>query len=163
MALLQAFRWTWYGLEMYRNVPWFLGYELDEPFPWPSTISRIGFELIANKRQLASYAGLAVRHKQSGISVKGKARVSQKGNRHLRKALHFPVLSAIRHCPVYKSHFARNVAKHGIKMKAAVAIQCKLLELSYILWKTPFDPEHESKKGRLDEKAASSESGLAPI
>lgn len=30
-----------------------------------------GFELIRNKRQLASYAGFDVREKQSGTSVKG--------------------------------------------------------------------------------------------
>ena len=56
-----------------------------------------GFDLIRNKRQLTSYAGLDVVEKQSGTSVKGKPRISKKGNRYLRKALHLPSLSAIRH------------------------------------------------------------------
>jgi transposase len=35
------------------------------------------------------------------------------------------------------------VSRHGIKMKAAVAIQRKILELMYVLYKTntPFDAE----------------------
>jgi transposase len=100
-----------------------------------------GFDLIRSKKQLTSYAGLDVREKQSGTSIKGKPSISKKGNRYLRKAMHLPALSAIRHNKRYKAVFARIVQKQGIKMKAAVAIQRKLLELTYILFKTqkPFD------------------------
>ena len=80
-----------------------------------------GFELIRNKRQLTSYAGLDVKEKQSGTSVKGKPRISKKGNKYLRKAMHLPALAAIRHDERFKAVFARLVSKHGIKMKAAVA------------------------------------------
>lgn len=95
-----------------------------------------GFELIRNKRQLTSYAGLDVKEKQSGTSVKGKARISKKGNKYLRKAMHLPALAAIRSDERFKAIFARLVSKHGIKMKAAVAVQRKLLEMIYILYKT---------------------------
>lgn len=107
-----------------------------------------GFELIRNKRQLASYAGLDVREKQSGTSVKGKPRISKKGNRYLRKAMHLPALAAIRHDERFKAVFARLVAKHGIKMKAAVAVQRKLLEMMYILYKTnqPYDKKYLEKQ-----------------
>jgi len=103
-----------------------------------------GFELVRNKRQLASYAGFDVQEKQSGTSVKGKTRISKKGNKHLRKAMHLPALTAIRHDERFKAIFARIVAKHGIKMKAAVAIQRKLLELSYTIFKTqiPYNKNH---------------------
>jgi transposase len=103
-----------------------------------------GFELIRNKRQLASYAGLDVKEKQSGTSVKGKPRISKKGNRYLRKAMHLPALAAIRHDERFKAIFARLVAKHGIKMKAAVAVQRKLLEMIYTLYKTNkiYDPNY---------------------
>ncbi len=94
-----------------------------------------GFDLIRNKKQLSSYAGLDVKEKQSGTSVKGKPKISKKGNKHLRKALHMPALAAIRHDERFKSIFARLVSVHGIKMKAAVAIQRKLLELMYTLYK----------------------------
>jgi transposase len=103
-----------------------------------------GFELIRNKRQLASYAGLDIKEKQSGTSVKGKPRISKRGNRHVRKAMHLPALTAIRHGKRFKAIFARLVSQHGIKMKAVVAIQRKLLELIYTLYKTNkmYNEEH---------------------
>ncbi len=115
------------------------------------------FNLIRNKRQLTSYAGLDVKEKESGTSVKGKSCISKRGNKYLRKAMHLPSLSAIRHCEGYKAIFARLVSKHGIKMKASTAIQRKLLELAYILVKnnTKFDPmifNQNSKEKGTDEK-----------
>ena len=95
-----------------------------------------GFDLIRNKKQLVSYAGLDVREKQSGTSVKGKPRISKKGNKYLRKAMHFPALTAIRRDERYKAIYARLISKHGIKMKAVVAVQRKLLELTYSIFKT---------------------------
>src|SRR6187402_1229069 len=95
-----------------------------------------GFELIRNKRQLTSYAGLDVREKQSGTSIRGKARISKKGNRYLRKAMHLPALAAIRHSARFKGIIVRLVSKHGIKMKAAVAVQRKLLEMIYTVYKS---------------------------
>ena len=94
-----------------------------------------GFDLIKSKKQLTSYAGLDVKEKLSGTSVHGKPKISKRGNKHLRKCLHFPALTAIRHELQYKEIFVRLVSKHGIKMKAAVAVQRKLLELSYTLVK----------------------------
>jgi len=113
-----------------------------------------GFDLIRNKRQLTSYAGLDVREKQSGTSVKGKPRISKKGNRHLRKAMHMPALAAIRHDERFKAVFARLVARHGIKMKAAVAVQRKLLELIYILFKTrkPYDKDYFKRQNKQQER-----------
>ena len=95
-----------------------------------------GFELIRNKRQLTSYAGLDIKEKLSGTSVKGKPKISKKGNKHLRKAMYLPALAAIRHEERFKAIFTRLVSKHGIKMKAAVAVQRKLLEMIYTLYKT---------------------------
>ena len=95
-----------------------------------------GFELIRNKRQLASYAGFDIKEKESGTSVKKKPKISKKGNRHLRKSMHLPALCAIKHDERFKAIFAHLVGKHGIKMKAVVAVQRKLLELTYTIYKT---------------------------
>jgi transposase len=95
-----------------------------------------GFELIRNKRQLTSYAGFDVVEKQSGTSVKGKSRISKRGNKQLRKAMHLPALTAIRHDERFKAIYARLISRHGIKMKAAVAVQRKLLEIVYTVHKT---------------------------
>jgi len=102
------------------------------------------FDLIRNKRQLTSYAGLDVREKQSGTSVKGKPRISKKGNKHLRKVMQMPALSAIRHDERFKAVFVRLVSKHGIKMKAIVAVQRKVLEMIYTIYKTnkPYDKNY---------------------
>lgn len=107
-----------------------------------------GFELIRSKKQLTSYAGLDVKEKESGTSVKAKPRMSKKGNRYLRSALHLPALSSIKWNDNSRDQYARIVAKHGIKMKACVAIQRKLLELIYIIYrtKTKYDKDYESKK-----------------
>ena len=112
-----------------------------------------GFELIRKKGQLTSYAGLDVREKQSGTSVKGKPRISKKGNKYLRKAMHLPALATIRHDERFKAIYTRLVSKHGIKMKAAVAVQRKLLELIYIIYKTnvPYDKNY-LKKNQLPEQ-----------
>ena len=106
-----------------------------------------GFDLIRNKKQLTSYAGLDVREKQSGTSIKGKSKISKKGNRYLRKAMHLPALTAIRHDERFKAIFVRLVGKHGIKMKAAVAVQRKLLEMIFTIYKnkTEYDKEYFKK------------------
>ena len=50
--------------------------------------------------------------------------------------MHMPALTAIRHDDRFKAIYARLVSKHGIKMKAAVAVQRKLLEMMYTIYKT---------------------------
>jgi len=107
-----------------------------------------GFELIRNKRQLTSYAGLDIKEKQSGTSIKGKPRISKKGNRSLRKAMHFPALVAVKWDKNFRELYARIVSKHGIKMKALVAVQRKILEMIFIVFKnkTIYDKEYENKK-----------------
>ena len=110
-----------------------------------------GFEHIQSSKQLSSYAGLDVKEKLSGTSVKGKPRISKQGNKNLRKAMHLPALSAVKWNETYKEDYARLVSKHGIKMKALVSIQRKLLELIYVIHKAKieFDKEYESKKNSV--------------
>jgi transposase len=115
-----------------------------------------GFELIRNKKQLASYAGFDIKEKQSGTSVKGKSKISKKGNRYLRKAMHLPSLTAVKYDENFKEIYNRLISKHGIKMKALIAIQRKLLELTYILFKnnTKYNKEFESIKREQPKMAA---------
>lgn len=111
-----------------------------------------GFELITSKKQLTSYAGLDVKEKESGTSVKGKPRISKKGNKHLRKAMHMPALAAIRHEQRYKEIFIRTTARGGIKMKATVAVQRKLLEMAYTVYKTgkPYQSDYLQKQSEIE-------------
>lgn len=114
-----------------------------------------GFEMIKNKKQLSSYAGFDIKEKLSGTSVKGKPKISKKGNKYVRKAMHLPSLAAVRHSPIYKEIYKRLVGRHGVKMKALVCIQRKLLELMYILFKNQakFDAEYEEKNKALLQNA----------
>lgn len=107
-----------------------------------------GFELIRNKKQLTSYAGFDVKEKQSGTSVKGKPKISKRGNKHLRKCLHLPSLSAVKRSEVHKDLYVRIVSKSGVKMKALIAVQRKMLELTYVIFKnnTVFEQDYEAKK-----------------
>lgn len=96
-----------------------------------------GFELITSRKQLASYAGFDVIEKDSGTSVKGKSRISKKGNSRIRAALYFPAMVASRFNYQLKEDYSRIVSKHpDIKKIGVTAIQRKLLLLIYTLWKS---------------------------
>lgn len=107
-----------------------------------------GFTLVRNVRQLVSYAGYDVLEKQSGTSVKGKARISKKGNTYIRRALYFPAITAVRHDRRLGGFYERLYEKHNIKMKAYTAVQRKLLILIYTLWtkQEMYDPDYQNKK-----------------
>ena len=107
-----------------------------------------GFDQIYNKRQLISYAGYDVQSHESGTSVSTKAKISKKGNRHIRRAMHMPALSSIRSEEQNKALFIRIVSKTGIKMKGVVAVQRKLLIMIYTIWKNDidYDPNYEQKR-----------------
>lgn len=115
-----------------------------------------GFELITSRSQLISYCGYDVVHNESGSSLKGKTRISKKGNRFVRRALYFPAISAVKHEGIFKNLYDRVFERTRIKMKAYVAVQRKLLTIIFALFKNdvPFDPnyanETSSQKSRQD-------------
>ncbi len=99
--------------------------------------------MIKNKAQLVSYAGYDVVENQSGTSINGKTKISKRGNSFIRRALHFPALTTIKYNPSLKELYDRVLEKTRIKMKAAVAVQRKLLVLVYTLYRKDecFDPQ----------------------
>ena len=107
----------------------------------------MGFKMIRNRKQLVSYAGYDVVERQSGTSVSGKTRISKKGNKHIRRALHFPALAASRfdqhHNNIYQRINQRN--NHQTKMVGAVALQRRLLLLIFAIWKSEetYDPNYK--------------------
>lgn len=115
-----------------------------------------GFAMVRNVRQLVSYAGYDVVEKQSGTSVRGKARISKKGNSYIRRALYFPAITAVTHNRRLGGFYERLYARHDIKMKAYTAVQRKLLVLIYTLWtnQEPYDPEYQQKKVEQPQPAA---------
>jgi transposase len=93
-----------------------------------------GFSQIKNRKQLASFVGLDILHNQSG-TFSGKARISKKGNTHLRKTLFMPALSAVKCNPAFMAIHQRIKAKTAIGKKGIIAVARKLLLLIYTLWK----------------------------
>ena len=63
-------------------------------------------------RQLAAYAGLVPRERQSGSSVRGRVRLSKIGNARLRKALYFPAVTALR-CSSFFQQWAEGLRQRG--------------------------------------------------
>lgn len=96
----------------------------------------MGFEQFHSSKQLVSYSGYDVVQRESGTSIKGKTRISKKGNRYIRNALYFPAMVACRYNETLKETYIRiNKNSKASKMIGHVAIQRKLLVLIYTLWK----------------------------
>jgi transposase len=94
-------------------------------------------------RQVAAYAGLVPRERQSGTSVRGRTRLSKIGNARLRRALYFPAITALR-CSPFFQEWAEGLRLRGkSKMSVICAVMRKLIHLAYGVLKTgkPFDPE----------------------
>ena len=107
-----------------------------------------GFVLFTSRGQLVSYAGYDVVEKESGTSVKGKPRISKKGNGYIRRALYFPAITLVKHEPQFKQLFDRVLERSAINMKGYVAVQRKALILIYTLFKnnTTYDPNFQNAK-----------------
>lgn len=99
----------------------------------------------ASARALAAFAGLVPRHRQSG-TWRPRATLSKLGSAHLRHALYFPALTAMRCNPVLRAFAARLKAAGKRPMVIVAAVMRKLLHLAYGVLKhqQPFDPTRAS-------------------
>ena len=102
-----------------------------------------GFGLMENERQLASYAGLDVVQRQSGLSA-GATRISRRGNVRLRTALYLPAVSSLRFNPQQMAFYARLRARQPSGKPGVIAVMRKLLLRCYSLWKNDcaYDPHY---------------------
>ena len=96
-----------------------------------------------NARQVAAFAGLVPRIRESGTSVRGRSRLSKMGSSRLRKSLYFPAITALRFNPLIKAFGLRLSAQGKSKMLIVGAAMRKLLHLAYGVLKSgiPFDPD----------------------
>ena len=62
--------------------------------------------------------------------------------------MYLPAITSVKWDENFKNMYVRIVSKQGIKMKALVAVQRKLLELAYTLFKTKasYNKSYESQK-----------------
>lgn len=82
-------------------------------------------------RQVAVFAGLVPRIRESGSSVRSKARLSKVGSSRLRKSLYYPAITALRFNPLIRALGSRLSAQGKSKMLIIGAAMRKLLHIAY--------------------------------
>jgi transposase len=95
-------------------------------------------------RQVAAFAGLVPKHRESGSSVRGKPRLCKVGTARLRKALYFPAIVATQHNPIIKAVSERLRERGKCPMLIVGAAMRKLIHIAYGVLKSgkPFDPNY---------------------
>lgn len=93
-------------------------------------------------RQLVAHAGLDPRPWQSGSSIRGRTRISKRGNKHLRHALYMPAVHAARKDPTVSAYAAELETRLKKRMPALIAVMRKLLHSIVGMFRTDtaFDP-----------------------
>lgn len=89
----------------------------------------------ANQRQIVSLAGLDPIEKSSGISVKGKTRISKAGSKICRASLFMPVMVAIKHNDRLKQFYNKLKENGKHTTVAQIAVMRKILIIAHSLYK----------------------------
>lgn len=97
---------------------------------------------LENAKQLVCYAGMDVRKRESGSSVRGRSRMSKMGNRRLRSGLFMPAKSALRFNPIIKAADQRLIEENRpYKVRVGAAMRRLLHQMFGVLKHgRPFDP-----------------------
>lgn len=77
-------------------------------------------------KQLACYAGVVPSEHSSGISIKGRNRVSHMANKDLKKMLHLSALSVIQYYPEFRTYYNRKKEEGKHPMSILNAIRNKI-------------------------------------
>jgi len=98
-------------------------------------------------KQLASFIGLAPKHRLSGTSVRGRTSMSKIGNAKVRKSFFMPALVAMRYNPILIEMRKRLLKAGKPKMLIVGAVMRKLIHIIYGVLKNnqPFDPHFQAK------------------
>ena len=86
-----------------------------------------------NRAQMTALVGLDPIQRESGTSVKGKAKISKNGNRHIRKMLYMPTLCAIQNNQKIAVFYQRLIDHHKPKKVAVIACMRKLLLVAHAI------------------------------
>ena len=89
----------------------------------------------AEVRQWVAYAGLDPCECSSGSSLAKRPRISKVGNRHLRRALYMPALTAAHHHAAFAAYYGGLQRRGKCKMVALVAVMRKLLHAVFGMFK----------------------------
>jgi transposase len=105
-------------------------------------MSEINFHQYESARQVAAFAGLVPRLRESGKSVRGRPRLSKTGTPRIRHSLYFPAITALRCNPAIKEWAAGLSQRGKCKMQIICAVMRKLIHLAFGVLKSgkPYDP-----------------------
>jgi transposase len=105
-----------------------------------------GFSKFENAAQLCSYVGITPTIRESGSSVRGRARISKVGNRKLRNLLFLCSFNACKRNKACKAVYMRIINKGKSKKLALIAVANKLLKQCFAIVKTrrPYDETYVS-------------------
>jgi transposase len=119
-------------------------------------VSTLNFTLCAGPATLTAYAGLAPMPRESGRSLRGRARIGHDGNGRLRTALYMATLSAARYNPAIAAFYQRLRAAGKPPKVARCAAARKLLHQAWALGakRQRFDPRHGQQSERPSDLAA---------
>ena len=95
-----------------------------------------GFKRFTSASELCSYSGLTPMIRQSGSSVKGRARISKIGNKKLRNLLFMCSFNACKYNKACRELYERIVAKGKSKKLALIAVCNKLLKQAFAIAKS---------------------------
>ena len=95
-----------------------------------------GFKRFQSGSELCSYSGLTPMIRQSGSSVRGRARISKIGNAKLRNLLFMCSFNACKYNKTCKAIYDRIVAKGKSKKLALIAVCNKLLKQAFAIAKS---------------------------
>jgi len=98
------------------------------------------FSKFENWRKFASYCGVAPFPYQSGISVRGRTKVSHLANKKLKSILNMCAISAIQHSPEMKRYYQKRVLEGKNRMSTINIIRNKLIARVFAVVKrgTPY-------------------------
>jgi len=105
-------------------------------------LSEIDFSRYQSAREVAAYAGVTPKKKESGSSLK-QSHLSKLGNSRLRNGLYFPAIVAKQHNQIIKE-FAQRLEQNGKMPKQIIcAAMRKLLHIAFGVLKhnSSFDPK----------------------
>lgn len=105
-----------------------------------------GFNKFETASKLCSYAGITPTIRESGSSIRGRARISKVGNRKLRNLLFLCSFSAYKHNKGCAAIFERITNKGKSKKLALIAVSNKLLKQCFAIAKSgiPYDADYVS-------------------
>ena len=105
-------------------------------------LSEIDFKRYHSARQVAAFAGVTPKKRESGSSLQ-QTKLCKQGNGRLRQGLYFPAIVAKRHNQIV-NEFAKRLEENGKTPKQIVcAAMRKLLHIAFGVLKhqTPFNPD----------------------